>query len=280
MPALLDVAMVQALEQRKVPFVAIVHDADLHPGDGLWPQMMLQDRMARSAHGLVALSDHVARALRRRYGPDKPLEVMYHAPFTFDRPSVGPARFPRQREGRLLFFGRLLPYKGLDLLAEAMVLLQDRMRIELAIHGAGAIERRVRARLARIRHLTLEEGWIAEERIPDLILAADAVVAPYREASQSGVVPIAYAYGRPVVATPVGGLAEQVVHGETGLVAASVTPGALAAAIERLFTDEGLYTHCAETAVRHAAQRLTWQNFASTLYRFCGSVAPAADVAA
>ncbi len=272
MPALLDVAMISVLEELEIPFVAIIHDAILHPGDGYWPQLLLQDRLARAANGLIALSEHVATNLRFRFGADKPIEVIYHAPFTFGRVGSEPAKYPKGRNFRLLFFGRLLRYKGLDLLADAMLLLQNKVNVELAIHGAGTIDRRTRERLSRIRNLSLDVGWVPEDRIPDLILSADALVAPYREASQSGVVPIAYAFGRPVVATPVGGLSEQVIHEETGLLAPAVTASALASTLERLITEEPLYTHCAEAALRHATQRLSWENLASTIFRYCASL--------
>jgi glycosyltransferase involved in cell wall biosynthesis len=64
--------------------------------------------------------------------------------------------------------------------------------------------------------------------MPALVAASRTVVLPYREASQSGVLPIALALGVPVVATPVGGLPGQLVHGVSGLLARSATAEALA----------------------------------------------------
>ncbi|MBX6744599.1 MAG: glycosyltransferase, partial [Acetobacteraceae bacterium] len=80
----------------------------------------------------------------------------------------------------------------------------------------------------------VESRWVAEAEIPALIAAADALVLPYREASQSGVVSLAHAMGVPVVATPVGGLREQVADGVNGVLAAAPEPEALAAAMARL----------------------------------------------
>src|SRR3954447_20313194 len=64
----------------------------------------------------------------------------------------------------------------------------------------------------------------------DLFAAADAVVLPYRRASQSGVLLLAYGFGRPVVAYPVGGLAEAVEDGQTGWLCAAADAAALAVA--------------------------------------------------
>jgi glycosyltransferase involved in cell wall biosynthesis len=60
--------------------------------------------------------------------------------------------------------------------------------------------------------VSIENHWVAEADIPGLIAQADALVLPYREASQSGVIPIAHAMGVPVVAMPAGGLSEQVAN--------------------------------------------------------------------
>ena len=76
--------------------------------------------------------------------------------------------------------------------------------------------------------MTVEEGFVTMDRAAELFAASDVVALPYRVASQSGVLLLAYGFGRPVVAYPVGGLAEAVVDGETGWLTAQPDPGALA----------------------------------------------------
>ena len=76
-------------------------------------------------------------------------------------------------------------------------------------------------------------GYVADSDVPALMQEHHIIVQPYRSASQSGVVPIAFNAGRPVVVTPVGGLSETVRHGENGVVASSVDPGSIAEAIEQ-----------------------------------------------
>lgn len=81
------------------------------------------------------------------------------------------------------------------------------------------------------------------------------MVLPYVEASQSGVVEAAFAAALPSVVTPVGGLAEQIENGVTGLVAGAVDATALADAIERLVTDPELYEACSAGAHRAATSQ-------------------------
>ncbi len=79
--------------------------------------------------------------------------------------------------------------------------------------------------------------WIEEDERTALFRRAGVVVLPYTEASQSGVVPMAYACGKPVVATRTGGLPEVVEHGETGLLVPPRDEDALAEAVIKLLRD-------------------------------------------
>jgi glycosyltransferase involved in cell wall biosynthesis len=207
MPGPLDLLLLAALRRIGAPVVVMVHDADAHPGDVVPLLMMLQRRLVRRAGVVVALSQHVATRLReqRLVRADR-LLVVSHPPFVF-----GPMPLaPRGHGGplRLLCFGRLLPYKGLDLLAAAMPQLGTDGAWELRVVGSGPES----AELAALRALpgvTVENRWVPEDEIGDLIAWADALVLPYKEASQSGIAPAAIAAGRYVVSTRVGGLVEQ-----------------------------------------------------------------------
>jgi glycosyltransferase involved in cell wall biosynthesis len=207
MPGPLDLLMQEALRRNHVPTVVVLHDADLHPGDGLPLQMFLQRRLLRRAGTVVVLSEHVGLRLREQRLIDSDrLIVLSHPPFIF-----GPmAAAPRAHAGplRLLFFGRLLPYKGLDLLASAVPQIASYRAWELRVVGSGP-ESRELAALRAIPGVTVENRWVPEDEVGDLIAWADAVVLPYREASQSGIAPSVIAAGRAVVATRVGGLLQQ-----------------------------------------------------------------------
>jgi glycosyltransferase involved in cell wall biosynthesis len=207
MPGPLDLMLLGALRWIGVPAIVIVHDADPHPGDATPLLMFLQRRLIRHAAATVALSEHVASRLRQQrvVAADR-LFVIAHPPFVF-----GPPPLPPRAHGgpfRMLCFGRLLPYKGLDLLAGAVRRLEAETGWELHVVGSGPES----AELAALRALpgvTVENRWVPEDEIGTLIAWCDVLVLPYREASQSGVAPAAIAAGRFVVSTRVGGLVEQ-----------------------------------------------------------------------
>lgn len=229
MPALLDLLMAAALRRAGVPIVVIVHDAEAHPGDGLPLQMVLQRELLRRADVLVALSAHVAGRLAalELAGPGlRPLIRASHPPFGFGPPPPPP--LAHGGPPRLLSFGRLLPYKGLDLLAEAAASL-GQPRAELRVAGQGP-ESPELARLRALPWVRVENEWVAEAAVGGLLAWADALVLPYREASQSGVAAAALAAGRYVIATRVGGLAGQLER-RAGAILCEPDAGALAGAI-------------------------------------------------
>ena len=199
--------MAAALAWTRIKLIVIVHDADSHPGERAPLLMWLQRRLARRADALVALSTHVAERLRAQglAAPGKPVFAFRHPPMSFG--AVPPPPFAHGGPTRLLFFGRLLAYKGLDLLSEALTMLRD-LPIEVRIVGSGP-ESDALAALRGQPCVTVKNRWVAEEEIAGVIAWADILVLPYREASQSGAAAVAIAAGRWIVATRVGGLTEQ-----------------------------------------------------------------------
>lgn len=231
MPAPLDLLMATALRRAGVPYAVVVHDAQLHPGDVFPLQIRLQDRLVRGASALFALSDHVAAQLRhRRLDAGRPLLMASHPPFAFwpPPPRVGAHGGPF----RLLSFGRLLPYKGLDLLADAIARLGPRDDLVIRVVGSGPASPEL-DRLRALPNVSVENRWVPEAEIGTLLGWADGLVLSHREASQSGVAAAALGARRWVVATRVGGLVEQLQDQDMALLSAP-EPGALAQAIASL----------------------------------------------
>ena len=101
--------------------------------------------------------------------------------------------------------------------------------------------------------------WLGADEIAAALQRYDAVVLSYIEASQSGVAAAAYGSGMPVIATPVGGLSEQVQEGVTGVMAARVDARALAEAAKRLFEPTFYGAVCA--GIRQASQERSMAKF-------------------
>jgi glycosyltransferase involved in cell wall biosynthesis len=128
-----------------------------------------------------------------------------------------------------LMFGQLRPDKGLDELAEAVRRVPE---LHLLIGGqeAGGLAA-AQATLSSPEldgRVVLREGFLDMAQAAELFAATDTVALPYREASQSGVLLLAYGFSRPVVAYPAGGMVESVVDGRTGWICAQASVSALA----------------------------------------------------
>ncbi len=234
MPGPLDLEMAAALRRLGIPFLVVVHDADRHPGDGSPAQMLLQRRLIARSDGLVALTRHVAdRLAQQGLLAGRTLLMASLPPFVFGPPPPPPLLHGGKL--RLLCFGRLLPYKGLDLLADALAEpgLAGRLAVRVVGQGPGSPEL---SRLAATPGVQVENRWVPEEELAGLIAWADAVILPYREASQSGVAAAAIAARRWVVATRVGGLVEQF-RGQAGAILCDPDPRELRGAIETLLAD-------------------------------------------
>jgi glycosyltransferase involved in cell wall biosynthesis len=176
---------------------------------------------------------------------------------------------------RLLFFGFVRPYKGLDVALEAMVeLVEHGLPVRLTVAGEfwGPVQpwRESVAADGLGEVVDLRPGYVGDAEVARLLASHHLVVAPYRSATQSGIVPVAYAAGRPIVATTVGGLAEQVIEGETGTLAPPDDAKALAAAIERALDEIG------KLATGASAHTTSWAEVAAAVVELGRSPDPGA----
>jgi glycosyltransferase involved in cell wall biosynthesis len=123
---------------------------------------------------------------------------------------------------RLLFFGIVRPYKGLDVLLRALAQAPAHATLTVAgeFWGDTADTEKLIAELGLADRVTLRPGYVPADQIPALFGAADALVMPYREATASQNALLAFAHGVPVITTTAGALAEAVRDGVDGLTCA------------------------------------------------------------
>lgn len=176
-----------------------------------------------------------------------------------------------KEEKVILFFGVIRPSKGLPDLIEAFALLPKRLNARLLIVGyptkhadMGELQD-----IINTHHLsdsvTIDPRYIAMEEVGPLMEAATLVVFPYRNATQSGALHLAYSFGRPVIATTVGGLAEDVKDGQTGYLVPPRSPADLAAAIARLLDEPGRLAQMGMEARRFSQAEHSWDAVAERI---------------
>ncbi len=182
-------------------------------------------------------------------------------------PAQAKARLHLSDRKVLLHFGFIRKYKGLAYLLDAMRLLAPEDGYHLLLVGefydaktgyAAALQL-----LQERRQLTLVDHYVPNEDVPLYFSAADLVIAPYLSASQSGVIQMAYAFSKPVIATRVGGMAEAVQDQRTGYLIPPGDAPAIAEAVRQFYATSAAATFRAH--IRQQQERYAWHHLVSII---------------
>ncbi|WP_067052364.1 glycosyltransferase family 4 protein [Methanofollis ethanolicus] len=204
--------------------------------------------------------------LAARHLEKKNVVVIPHG--TYDFFTHYKKEIPEEKD-TVLFFGNIREYKGLDILLSAVpTIVKQIPSLKVIIAGEGDLSP-YHSLMEVCDRSTLEvhNEFIPDDLVASLFQRSALVVLPYTEMSgMSGVLNVAYAFGKPVIVSDVGGLDEAVEHGKTGLLVPPGDPLALADAIIRLLADPNLRTMM-ETNVRKKAEELSWESVAKKTMR-------------
>ncbi len=253
---------------RIAPLVLTVHDTNPFNGD---PSAALQARgFARCLplfdHLIVHTSQGRDRLLALGLAPAR-VSVLPHGlieaiPDTPAPPASG-------GEVTFLLFGKLKPYKGLDVLVEAFARLAEPLRAQARLRIVGKaymaiepIEALARARGVADR-VSIEQRFVADDAVGALFGPDVVAVFPYREIEASGVLSFALARGRPVIASALGGFADAIEDGVQGLLVPPDDAGALSLAMGRMIADRGFAARCAVQARTLAGAMPDWDAIAA-----------------
>ena len=247
-----------ALTKRRNPLVLTIHDAELHPGDSSNKQEFVRHWLRRMADGVIVHGDDVKnRLLAISKLPEDRIYCVPIGAYTFYRRWLSADTDSNSK--KILFFGRIREYKGLEYLVKAApIVCREVPDSKFVIAGEGPDWPRCKALIENPENFILLEGAVYDPDITKLFEESAVVAMPYIEASQSAVLTIAYALGKPVVVTNVGSLPEVVEDGVTGLLVPPRDEKALAEAIIKILTDDELRKRISQNAYRLADTHLSW----------------------
>lgn len=169
----------------------------------------------------------------------------------------------------ILFFGYIRKYKGLMFLLDAMPDIIKQHDIKLII--AGEFYESETPYRKKIKDLNLEENiillssFLPENKVRYFFSACDCLVLPYVNATQSGIVPLAYFYDKPVIVTNVGGLSEVVISGKTGFVINPSSSKEIYEAVN-MFYNENLEDEFSKN-IREEKKKYSWETFVNNIIK-------------
>ena len=239
---------------RSFPLVYTLHDVRPHAGAWHPYERLKVAPLLRRADCVILHSEALRRQACDRYGlPADRTATVPCGLLRLPSPADGPAT---EEPGLLLLPGRVRPYKGYEVLLDALPQIVAAVpEVRVAIVGQGSV-RSWRSRLDRhAERVTVVNRFLSEPELLGWFERAGVVVLPYRSASQSGVALMAAACGKPVVASRVGAIPEVVEDGVTGRLVAPDRPAELAEAVVGLLQDPERRRRMGAEARRRCEQR-------------------------
>lgn len=247
----------------RTPRLHTIHDYEGHSGERQRVAEWFNRRLARRERLLVH-SRSVAERLRCDF-PGARVSVVPFGPLNVYRAFSRSGGVDLPQAGYALFFGRISTYKGLGTLLGAFRRIRhDAPSLRLVVAGGGEWGQ-VLKQAEGLEGCEFIQRHLANAELATLIEGALFVVCPYTDATQSGVVMTAYAFGKPVIATRVGGLQEVVHDGVTGLLVPPGDEEKLGEAMRRIALHaDRVEAHSRGIAALTSAGALGWKTIAES----------------
>lgn len=260
------------LRKKGIPTSIVVHDTVRHPSHKMTlrqnvVEVLRQRWMKKSikiANNIILLSNHSKNEFDNMYKNCKAKTVVMrlgaHVP---EVSSDKPQEIFDESMRFLLFFGRVDKYKGIEDLCRAYTNLsvECQNKIKLVIAGKGDFSEIEKDLIENNNQIIVLNRFIKDEEMLWLIEHSEIVVLPYIEATQSGVLPIAYHYKRPVIVRNLPGLVENVEEGKTAVVFENVNQ--LTKALESVANKE--YQFSMADIFNYYCENYDWQQNLSKL---------------
>ena len=239
------------------------------PGDKAFTRYFL-----KTCDAFITMSEQVKKDLRK-FVRDKPVKLVPHPLYDNFGEIISKIEAREKLKIKtdeliILFFGFIRKYKGLDILLDAMKIIKENTKSQISnlkLLVAGEFYDDEKPYLQQINRLGINDDVILRtDFIPDsevkyYLCAADAVIQPYRNATQSGVTPLAYYFEKPMIVTNVGGLPSLVPNEKAGLVT-EPTAQSIANAILRFYQlgENYFLPH-----LRSEKQKYSWSNLTNAI---------------
>ena len=245
---------------KKYPLVATFHDVKLHAGENSWWKTLIRRWERKNSNQLIVHGEKLKEQMIKEY---KIPSEKVHA-ISIGEHEVAPFKIYERKDIReegnlILFFGRIWKYKGLEYLIKAEPLITKQVPdAKIVIAGTGWNFKNYKKMMINKNNFIVRNHYIPYKEGAELFQRCSVVALPYIEASQSGVIPTAYGFKKPVVVTDVGAIPEIVDDGITGFIVPPRDSETLANAIVKLLKDEKLRKKMGQNAYKKLKTDLSW----------------------
>jgi glycosyltransferase involved in cell wall biosynthesis len=250
--------------KKKYPLIFTLHDVKAHSGENGLRSKLRWYLAERCFNQVIVHGEKLKEQMIQEYNHPKekvhaiPIGEHEVAPFKkYEREDI-------KEDGNLiLFFGRIWKYKGLEYLIKAEPMITEQVPdAKIIIAGTGENFKKYVNMMRNRDNFVVHNYRIPYKEGAELFQRCSIVALPYIDASQSGVIPTAYGFKKPVVVTDVGAIPEIVDNGITGFIVPPRNSKALAEAIIKLLKDEDLRKQMGENAYKKLKTDLSWDNIA------------------
>lgn len=260
-------ALLKPFEGKK--FFVTQHEITPHLGELIRGKITIYVNkvLNKKAAKIIVLGEKLKQELISKYNiPTDKILVFLMGDFTFYL--QWKKKGIKEEPHTILFFGRILKYKGLDILLKAIPMIKRQIPdIKVIVAGEGELSPYHELITKDLKNnMEIVNKYIHEKEVPQFFQRASIIVMPYRDASSSGIVPIAYAFKKALICSDVGALHEFIDHDKTGLLVRPEDPKALANAIALLLKDKKKRDSLGKQGYEKMMAELSWKYIAKRLF--------------
>ena len=254
--------------KKSIKRIKIIHDVIPHTGEDSLAYKLLNYADIHIADYWITLTNVSKEALQKKGIESNRIGIIPHANFSCYGSNVKKEMDYDKIQNKIAFFGRINKYKGVDVLLKAFANVKLQLpNLKLLIAGNGDCSAYKTYFEEYADDLDLHIHWIEDDEVASLLVDVDILVVPYIEATQSGVIPLAYALSKPVIATCVGGIPEQV-PSDCGVLVSPNDIKALEDAIMGFYSNPLKIKEMGNNALKYATEELSWSKSAQLLLDF------------
>jgi len=251
----------------KYPIVNTIHDPRPHLGEERFWKKFVMRKGHKYTDRYIVHGERMRELMLEYYSIDEStIDVIPLGVADLHR-NWNDSRYETERNN-ILYFGRIWKYKGLEYLIRAEPLIAERINdFKITIAGTGENVTKYKSLMNEPDRFEWKNYRIDNDEIVKLFQKAAVVVLPYIDGTQSAVVPLAYAFGKPVVVTNVGSIYENVDDGRNGYIIPPRDVEALAEGVVNILQNKKFWTQMCKNSIMKGIDDLSWDVIGNSLLR-------------